>query len=177
VSCPDWCDSLHPADWDQLVPSGQIIRGHDIAKYPSVPADAGIRCVEVYAYATEYVDGTPVEVGVCVEATRGNLTADQALEVARYLTEAAHKVYEVQSRIERVSSLVRQRPTGPDRILQDVKIHDTELVTFTPSSVSGLDLDNRAAGCADLHQLHRNTRGRWPVLLKKADELDQITTP
>ena len=85
VSCPDWCDSLHPADWDQLVPSGQIIRGHDIAKYPSVPADAGIRCVEVYAYATEYVDGTPVEVGVCVEATGGNLTADQALEVARCL--------------------------------------------------------------------------------------------
>ena len=34
-----------------------------------------------------------------------------------------------------------------------------------------------ASVSADLHQLHRNTRGRWPVLLKKADELDQITTP
>ncbi|MDQ3224246.1 MAG: hypothetical protein M3Q75_12375 [Gemmatimonadota bacterium] len=58
-----------------------------------------------------------------------------------------------------------------------MKIHDTELVTFTPSSVSGLDLDT---GLRDVQICINSTEtleDDGPFCFKKADELDQITTP
>ncbi|MDQ3717250.1 MAG: hypothetical protein M3381_14760 [Actinomycetota bacterium] len=41
-------------------------------------------------------------------------------------------------------------PHKPDRILQDVEDSRHRVVTFMPSSVAGLDLDNRTAGAVQI---------------------------
>lgn len=102
VACPDWCDDQHASEWGQLS-TGQLVRGHEIGRFPGVPAGAGNRCVELFGYAHEYVDGTPLEFGITIEGPGVSLTVAQALEVAQYLTETAHKVQEIQARVERAS--------------------------------------------------------------------------
>lgn len=101
VACPDWCDCQHPSEWEFA--DGQLVRGHDIGKCPRVPAGASDfdRCVKVCGYANEYSDATPVEFGITIESAGASLTVAQALDVAQHLTETAHKVQEIQARVER----------------------------------------------------------------------------
>ncbi|MGI8694988.1 MAG: hypothetical protein ACR2JK_19145 [Geodermatophilaceae bacterium] len=79
------------------------MRGHDFGDFPAVPHDGGHQAVSVFGFGEEYVDGTPTQFGIRVEAPGVGLTVEQALEVANSLTVLAERIQFIQHQIERAA--------------------------------------------------------------------------